>query len=136
MKHWWIRGLVVVTAALVGWVGYLSSQQFERSRRIESQVAELQLEAERVGRENDTLSQKIRYFSSQSFEEQEAKSKLGLKKPDETAVVIKLAPESPGTSRPSADNVIGYGSEIAPDMRAPIPNYLKWWNLFFSKPSL
>lgn len=120
------RGVFVLALLLVGWVIFISWQQFERHERIEKEVAALEAEAEKIRRENETFSERISYFSSDAFREQEAKSKLGLKKSDETVVVIKR-----GTAL--SENDIASGTEVpVPPVvsNAYLPNYQKWLALF------
>lgn len=110
-----------------GWVLYVSSKQIERNRRIEEEVSLLQTEADKIHRENDTLSERINYFSSDDFREQEAKKKLGLKKVEETVVVIKPSPED-GTV---GDASLGKNQQVSDSNNENMPNYKKWWGIFF-----
>ncbi len=119
-----MRGGVVLIVVLISWTVYVSSKQVARTRRIESEVTSLKDEADKIRRENETLGEKIGYFSSQDFQEQEAKEKLGLKKMNEEVVVIKPAPVASGgviETVASERSVEGMG----------LPNYEKWWRLFF-----
>lgn len=122
-----IQAVVLLICILVGWVIYVSSKQLERNKRIEEEVTALQTEAEKIRRENDTLSEKISYFSSPDFREQEAKEKLGMKKVDESVVVIK--------SRPANEVEMSFGREknLQKENTALVSNYIKWWQLFFPK---
>lgn len=126
------RGVLVLALILVGWVIFISWQQFERHERIEEEVAALEAEAEKIKRENETFTERISYFSSDAFREQEAKSKLGLKKNDETVVVIKR-----GTALSERDTATG--PEATPSAAAGadvyLPNYQKWLALFITKRS-
>ena len=115
---------------LTGWVLYVSSKQIERNRRIQQEVTSLENEATKIRQENETLSEKIDYFSSDNFREQEAKKKLDLKKAEETVVVIN--------PRPAYEN--GGDTSTAIDQQAAgstgdrnTANYKKWWSLFFGK---
>lgn len=118
-------GMVVL---LGGWVLYLSSKQIERSHRIQEEVSSLETEAVKIRRENDTLSEKIQYFSSDDFREQEAKKKLGLKKSEETVVIIKPQPEQ----NKEGENSFVMRQQTSVDVgKENIPNYKKWWKIFF-----
>ncbi|MEK9151495.1 MAG: septum formation initiator family protein [Patescibacteria group bacterium] len=122
-RTWWVRIVIAVLLGLVGWVLVVSSKQIERNRRIQDEVSALETEAAKIRRENETLSEKISYFSSDDFREREAKQKLGLKKAGETAVVIRQSPDTDA------------GTEAAMEVRqgdsGDIPNYEKWWKIFF-----
>lgn len=127
-RKFWVRGVIIAVVILIGWVLSVSSKQLERNRRIQEEVSALETEAVKIRRENETLSEKIGYFSSSDFREQEAKKKLGLKKTEETVAVIKLAPayDEEGDAR---DEAADGASGIA--VGEEMPNYKKWWNIFF-----
>lgn len=123
------RGVFVLALLLVGWVVFISWEQFERHERIEEEVAVLQAEAEKIRRENETFSERIGYFSSDAFREQEAKKKLGLKKNNETVVVIKRAAalsEGEGTDSSTPGNK----NQALAVSAMYVPNYQKWLSLF------
>ncbi|OGI22460.1 MAG: hypothetical protein A2808_03090 [Candidatus Moranbacteria bacterium RIFCSPHIGHO2_01_FULL_55_24] len=125
-KDWYMRLFVAGLLVLIGWALYVSSKQLERNKRIAQEVNTLQEEAEKIRKENETLSERIGYFSSQEFREQEAKKKLGLKKPQETVVAIKEeVPEEQGQ-----DAVSESPKEAS---KSPSEIYMKWWQLFFAK---
>lgn len=127
-KKLWIHGLIIVVVGLIAWILFISSKQIERSRRIQAEVSGLEVEAAKIRRENETLSEKISYFASSDFREQEAKKKLGLKKAEETVAVIKPAPEY------TAEDMAGMGPELGGERsmtREESPNYKKWWKIFF-----
>lgn len=110
---------------LVIWVGLASYRSLERTRGIDREIARLEEEAGRIARENATLQEKITYFASPSFQEREAKEKLGLKKAGEQVVVIRPLPESEheALALPMIDS--GRTATFT------LPNYYKWWKLFF-----
>lgn len=127
-QRWWKKIVIGMVVLLGGWVLYLSSKQIERNHRIQEEVSSLETEAVKIRRENETLSEKIQYFSSDDFREQEAKKKLGLKKSEETVVIIKPQPEQ---------NKEGEGSPVMKQQTSTdvgnenMPNYEKWWKIFF-----
>ncbi len=121
----WVRLGISGMLGITAWAGWASFQQYERSVRIQQEIDVLKHEAERVARENETLSQKIQYFASPDFKEGEAKEKLGLKRQEEQVVAIdgdvQLVPEP----EPQAvDTIERVGWQT--------PNYRKWWNRFFN----
>lgn len=124
-QKWWLRGVVGIVLLASGWGLYVSSKHIDRSRRIQAEVMLLENEAAKIRRENETLSEKIDYFSSDNFREQEAKKKLDLKKADETVVVIKPRPEP--LEKETAETM-----DVSAENRFmdEVPNYKKWWNLF------
>jgi cell division protein FtsB len=114
---------LMLAALIVGTGAVLSSgwKEMERSKRIEAEVDSLRQEADRIRGENRTIEEKIAFFSTEPFEEREAKEKLGMKKRDEEAVVLDtgsvLGAESSG-SESAAANDFRVGAET--------PNYRKW----------
>lgn len=127
VQKYWIRVGIVGIVLLISWVIYVSSKQLARNERIEHEVTLLQNEAEKIRRENETLSEKINYFSTPDFQEQEAKEKLGMKKEHEEVIVIKERPVENDTVSDKKEQVqvTTTGSD------RNIPNYQKWWMLFF-----
>jgi cell division protein FtsB len=119
-----VRILLILFLAGIIFAFFSAWKEWGRSKRIESEVEKLQMEAEQVGRENQTLSERIAYFSTDGFQEKEAKEKLGLKKADETAVVIE-----PNT--PQKTEEIKQSESHVPDTDETEPNYRRWWNHFF-----
>lgn len=118
------RFVVAAVVVLAVWVGVASYRSLQRTRAIDAEIAKLETTAKDIERENSTLREKIRYFSSPSFQEREAKEKLGLKKAGEQVVIIKTLPDpDDGQSMiPTIDT--GRSAEFRS------PNYYKWWKLF------
>jgi cell division protein DivIC len=95
--------------------------QLKRERdTIEGQIVTLQ-------GQNKNLANLILYYQSDSFREEEAREKLGLKKPGETMVQVPV--------KKSAD----FQSEIAAQtqsvsektIKVQEPNWQLWWQYFF-----
>ncbi len=126
MKKYWVRAGVVFILCLISWAVYISSKQLARNERIESEVDILKQQADRIRRENETLSEKVRYFASDDFREQEAKEKLGMKKAGEEVIVIKSRTVGESEKKEPAMSMIpaSYTGESG-------PQYKKWWRLFF-----
>lgn len=126
----WARlGLVAIIGIglVAGWASY---QQYERSVRIQQEIDLLKREADRVARENETLSEKIQYFASPNFKEEEAKEKLGLRRQEEKVMAIEAQVrleaemETPDAKREEAGQVAW-----------EVPHYQQWWNIFFKSTS-
>ena len=125
-QKWLVKVVIGLVIILGGWVFYISSKQIERNHRIQEEISTLETEADQIRRENETLSEKISYFSSDDFREQEAKKRLDLKKADETVVVIKSHLEDEG-----ADVVDRDRRSSAEGIDENLSNYKKWWRVFF-----
>lgn len=107
-------------------MGYQSYQEHERNAQIQDEIDALETEAEKIRRENETLAQRIEYFASPDFQEQEAKKKLGLRRQEESVLSIREDP-SLVTSLALPENS---SSEIKQEVQI-LPNYKKWWQQFF-----
>ena len=90
-----------------------------KSYRVNSQISELQNEIDRLEKQNNDLGKLIEYLQSDAFIEQEAKLKMGLKKPGENLVIIP---------QPDGNNTLDI-SQNDIDMNNPA----KWWDYFFKK---
>ena len=86
----------------------------------------LRAEAEKIDRENQGLSEKIAYFSSPNFQEQEAKQKLGYRRQDEEVVLVR--PEMMAAETEILDHEARKGEQSVNDL---VPNYQKWLRLFY-----
>ena len=116
-----ISALVFVIGIL--FVAFSAWKEMERSKRIEGEVEKLRSEANRIQGENQTLVEKIAYFSTEDFEEREAKDKLGMKKKDEEVVSIDTGA---GGKERSSENPEDQKEEEKED----IPNYVLWLKVF------
>lgn len=115
-------GVLLVFAVGIGLVLLSGHREMERSRKIEDEVTRLREEADRIRGENRMLSEKIAFFSTESFEEREAKEKLGMKRSDEELVSVE-------TGEIRAETADVAETEI-PAIRTGTPNYRKWLSLF------
>lgn len=110
-------GLVLLVA------GYASWKQYERHSRIKQEVAVLEAEKERVRKENESLKERISYFKTENFQEQESKERLNMRKDNEYVVEIERMP----THGESAPRTVSTDNTAEVD----IPNYKKWWEKIF-----
>ncbi len=126
-RNLWVRlGLValLVLGLLAGWASF---GEYERSARIQAEIDILQREAERIERENATLSEKIEFFASPNFQEGEAKEKLGLRRQEEKVVAI----EGQLSLIPSEETQLAQEEYETRVIDQDIPHYKKWWLRFF-----
>lgn len=118
-----IRLAIVGILGIGIFAGIASYREYERSERIQAEIDLLKQEADRIARENESLSQKIQYFGSPDFKEQEAKEKLGLKRQEEKVIAVQGVSSEEEKSAPH---------EVA---ATPVdwsePHYKKWWKRFF-----
>jgi len=87
-----------------------------KNYKVDTEIQDLQTEIKSLEGQNQDFSQLINYLKSESFIEQEAKLKLGLKKPGENMVVIPQAEAN---------------SDSAEKVNEQLTNPAKWWFYFF-----
>ena len=120
----WARLGFVALIGLALFTGWASYGQYGRSVRVQREIDLLKHEAERVARENETLSEKIQYFASPDFKEEETKEKLGLRRQEEKVIVVdgavSMEEDTPSTEESATREKVAW----------EMPNYMKWWNRF------
>ncbi len=79
---------------------------------------------------NKKLKSLIAYYQTPSFQEVEARRRLGLKKPDETVYTIKGLVNNTDQSSSLSDNLY---QDISPTAPVPQTNIQQWWQYFFGQ---
>jgi cell division protein FtsB len=118
------KALVLATLSLALWIGHVAAEGMERSKKIEGEVAALRSEAEKVEKDNRNLKERIDYFQTDYFQEEEAKKKLNYQNPEEKVVVVK-----PGIGEEKETKGDPVPSRAEPEDTRP--NYEKWRSQFF-----
>ncbi len=77
---------------------------------------------------NEKLKLLISYYQTPSFQEVEARRRLGLKKPDETVYVVKGLTTDTNQSPGLSDNLY---NDIQPAPPTAKTNIQLWWQYFF-----
>lgn len=107
--------MLIAVVFLVFMIIVNSTKRISSLRDTSKKVGEVEQQLEVLRRDNQNLKAELEYKKSEEFKEEEIRNKLGMVKPGEAVVVLPN------------DN-----SEQQPQTRAEnIPNYIKWWNLFF-----
>lgn len=109
----------LATIALIlvfGAVAFVTTELYMQKRQVDSEIARLQEQSNNLNRDNQQLSELIKYLDTQEYKEREAREKLNLKRPGEEVVVL---PEDTGNGQVASVNI-------------DIPNPQKWFNYFFS----
>lgn len=119
-----LRTSVILGMVLIFLIAsYASWKQFERHSRIKAEVAVLIEERERVRKENESLKERINYFATENFQEQESKERLNMRKDNEYVVDIERIQKNQDVKIKSLET--NTASEET------VPNYKKWWAKFF-----
>jgi cell division protein FtsB len=99
-------------------VTLITTQLYLQKKQVNSAVAMLQKQSDELTRDNQQLSELIKYLDTTEFREKEAREKLNLKKPGEEVVVLNSS---------DAEGLVSGANESTD------PNPKKWFNYFFSK---
>lgn len=123
MPSWWI---VLIAGGLCLTFSVSIIRELMNSHQVGQQVRRLEDQVASESQRQRQLQDLIDYLGSPTFQEQEARLKLGLKKAGEQVIVV-----------PPADNTNAIGSEpatasTADSLNVSINNPVKWWNYFFS----
>jgi cell division protein FtsL len=89
-----------------------------KSHKVSAEVQQLQQEISRLDSQNQDFEQLVKYLNTDTFIEQEAKLKLGLKKANENLVII------PDSEISVKENTINENEAKS--------NPEKWWAYFFN----
>jgi len=101
-------------------ISFALAKEILRRREINQQITQLKDEISRLGGENQELGNLITYFRTKSFQEKEAREKLGLQKPGEKAIAIPQTIQ--GEERASV---------LEKNEEENLSNPKKWWLYFF-----
>jgi cell division protein FtsB len=111
------RIATVVLGIALCFVVILAARVFIKKQQIDSQIAKLEDQMERIKQNNDQLTSLIKYYQTPQYQEQQAREKLNLKKDGEYVVGLPN-PDELGLAR--ADDA------------AQVSNAKQWFNYFFS----
>lgn len=115
MKKRFFRWLIIIFG-----VGLIIKLSLDIKRFIKAgdQVKQAEQKVQQLEEEQKRLKEKQEYYQSDEFVEEEARNKLNMAKPDESIVILP----------PNLSEVLGRQPKPAtPEM----PNWKKWWKLFF-----
>ena len=120
-----LRFVLFCVLLLSGWLYMLSQKERTRDRTIGLEISRLETEAERMRADTLSLKERVAYFSSDAFQEREAKEKLDYRNQDEKVVVVRPGRDAIPMSSPLlSSEESGYNDE-------DVPNHRKWWRLFW-----
>lgn len=107
-------------------IGISLGKEAYRKKQIQKEIDALQAQIQKTNRENGELSELIAYFSTQEFQEKEAREKLNLQKENEKMVVLRKENE---TQKNVETNRIS-DEAAAPENTGP--NWKNWLEFFFA----
>jgi len=124
-----LLGLVIIVL-----ISFPLAKSISQRYKIDREIKDLEAEIAELENRNINLKEFIDYLESDQFVEEQARLKLGLKKPDEEVVVIKTEDSQTTNNQANAGSakkqVLRLGSGQADK---PISNLQKWWDYFFHR---
>lgn len=99
-----------------------------RNYNISQKVDQTKDEVSKLQLRNERLQLLLSYYQSASYQDVEARARLGLQKPDEKAVIIK------GINAHGEDETLNqdiYSDQAVSDKPAQQTNLQRWWQYFW-----
>ena len=118
------RGFTVMVGLGIIVLGVALTKELIRKIQIHRQIEQLETEIASLESEHADLTNMIAYFNSSSFQEKEARTKLGLTAPGETMAVL---PDTTDSSTMATAGDARTSAEVS-DIRT---NPQKWQDYFF-----
>ena len=109
--------MTILLLPVLVFVMLITAKVLSQKHQIDSQIAKLQAEADKIKSNNEELGNLIKYLSTPEYQEKEAREKLNLQKEGEHVVVL---PDSEAVS----------GAQKALEQKKE-SNFKQWFNYFF-----
>lgn len=113
------------------WIGLVSVRAYYKKYQLDQEITALKFQIGKLDKQDQDLSQLLKYFDSSNYLEIEAKDKLNLKKSDESVVMVPEAAISQELATQQATS--GVGQSFATQPSVAENNLIKWWNYLFGK---
>lgn len=126
MPGWWV---VVIAGGLCLTFSIAIIRELMNSHQVRQQVSRLEDQVAAESQRQQQLQDLIDYLGSPTFQEQEARLKLGLKKTGEQVIVV---PPTNAVNSNTSEPSLSANTDTA---GAPISRPAKWWNYFFGQHS-
>lgn len=124
------RYVPIAILLAVGLVGFSLVKEYLRSYQIHSEIEQLRQEITTLQTENKKAGDFVEYLKTESYFEQQARIKLGLKAPGEKMIVINGST----SARTGGDELIPRGAvALQTFQRDDRTNPQKWFSYFFGK---
>ena len=93
-------------------------KEYNRNRQLNEEIKKLEASAKELEAKNLAILNLAKYLDTEEFLESEARTKLGLQKPGERAIMVNI----PGFAETSS---------TVKDAGGLLTNPVKWWKYFF-----
>lgn len=111
------RFATILLSVVLLLVCFIAIRILLEKHQIDSQIARLQAETDKIKKDNDQLSGLVGYLNTPDYTDKQAREQLNLKKDGEFVVAL---PADSGSPDPSATTAVSSQSNIN-----------KWFNYFF-----
>lgn len=127
------RWFYILNILLIMIISVSLTREFIHSRDIRAQITQLQKQAESLEAKQLAITELKNIVETESYAEQEARLKLGLKKPGESLVILKNINTNAQGMKEDKENQKNDPSSTGNEEEKPLANSLKWWYYFFDK---
>jgi len=121
-KSFLLKLSIILGIIILFFVFYRLSDVIYQQKGTKEEIASLQVEVDRLNKNNQNLEELISYFQTDEFKEKEAKDKLNLVKEGEQVVFLREKEIIKKEKMPNKK----------PEVTVNRPNYYWWWHYFFS----
>ncbi len=115
-----IRPLYIVLALILAFFAFKFIEKTQQLQDLNREAGALQAQNQQILRQNTTLHQRIRYYRTNKYVEEQARAVIGLTKPGEVAIIPLLHYARPEVH---AATVVKY---VAPE-----PTWQQWFHALF-----
>lgn len=119
--RWRVRPLSLLLLAVMALFGYKFLQKTQEIKGLAAQEAALKVQNQNLAQQNAQIRQSQRYYQTDQYVEDAARSTLGLIKPGETVIV----------AQPMRQRIETVRSAPPAPLVPPDPAWKQWWNAFF-----
>jgi len=124
IKSFLVKATIFIGIVVLAFISVGIYKEMSQKKQIQSQIQQLQQEAQQITHDNALTQERIAYQNSADYQQKEAKDNLNLQSPGENTVIVKptVAPDVPAPIVADAS---------APVVPPQVPNQTKWWDYFF-----
>ena len=118
------RIFIIIGICLLIFIGFSLGKETYRNYQIQKEIQALEEEITKLKENNEDLMNLIEYFKTESYQEKEARQKLGLQKEGERVVIIY-------EDNNLSEEIVNELSQSEEIKKERISNLKKWWNFIF-----
>lgn len=126
-KIWSNRGFALGLLVLVVLMSVSVTREVVRRITVLNEIKKIEADVARLQKRNIATQDLIRYLGTSTYQEKEARAKLGLQKEGEKVLLFPADAPTPQIILPNADKI---DYVVVSDARG---NPAKWWGFFWTK---